>query len=252
MEIGFFLKKFITFFIEPFGMVFTLFVLSLYFLLTKKDVLGKTILSLAIGILFLYSYPPFSNYLISNLENQYPKYNYKSDIEYIHILGNGHNTDISQPLSSQISDGGIKRDLEGIIIHKRVKNSTIIFTGYAGNTNIPNAIMNSKLAQLLGVDKKDMIINPNPKDTREEAIFTKSIVGTKPFVLVTSATHMPRSIMLFRSLGLNPIPAPTNFYKNEFKGYLRTPNIYSFYKSKIAIHEYIGILWVKLKQKVSN
>ena len=252
MEIGFLIKKIITFFIEPFGMVFTLFTLGVFFLVIKKEQLAKKILLITLGIMFLFSYPPFSNYLISNLENQYSKFDYKHKVKYIHILGNGHNIDESQPLSSQISDAGIKRDLEGIIIHKKMKDSILIFTGYSGDTNIPNAQMNSKLALALGVDKKSIIVNPKPKDTKEEALFTKSIVGKNPFILVTSATHMPRAMLLFKSLGLNPIPAPTSFYKDEFRGYFRTPLLWSFYKSQIAVHEYIGILWAKLKQKVSN
>ncbi|MCD4667238.1 MAG: YdcF family protein, partial [Sulfurimonas sp.] len=121
------------------------------------------------------------------------------------------------------------------------------FTGYAGKTDISNAKMNAKLAMALGVDKKNIIVNPNPKDTKEEALFTKTIVGDEPFILVTSATHMPRAMMLFKSLGLNPIPAPTNFYKEEFKGYFKLPDINNFNKSQVAMHEYIGILWARLK-----
>jgi len=247
VELGFFLKKFVTFFIEPFGMVFTLFVLGIIFLYIKKELQAKIFLSSSLFFLFLFSYPPFSNFLVQNLENQYPKYDYKQDIQYIHVLGNGHNTDQTQPISSNLSDGGTKRVLEGVIIHKQIPNSKIIFTGYAGYTSETNAVMNSKLASALGVSKKDMIINGAPTDTREEALFTKTLVGSEPFVLVTSATHMPRSMMLFQSQGLNPIAAPTNFYKSEFRGYLRAPAPIYFHTSTIAIHEYIGMLWAKIR-----
>jgi uncharacterized SAM-binding protein YcdF (DUF218 family) len=95
----------------------------------------------------------------------------------------------------------------------------------------------------LGVKKENMIVNPQPRDTKEEALFLKDIVGSDKFVLVTSATHMPRSMKLFESLGLNPIAAPTDFYKKEHAGYLQEPDISSLQNSKSAIHEYIGILW---------
>ncbi|MCD6173949.1 MAG: YdcF family protein [Sulfurimonas sp.] len=247
MEFGFYLKKMIAYCFEPFGMVFILFFLGICFLFINKGGRSKLFLSLSFSLLFLYSYPPFSNYLVSNLENKYLKYEYKQDVKYIHVLGNRHNVDLDQPLSSQISDAGIKRDLEGVLIHLNTKNSKLIFTGYAGKTDISNAKMNAKLAIALGVDEKNIIVNPNPRDTKEEALFTKTIVGDELFVLVTSATHMPRSMMLFKSLGLNPIPAPTNFYKEEFKGYLELPDIKSFNKSQVAVHEYLGILWVRLK-----
>ena len=247
MELGFFLKKLVTFFVEPFGMVFTLLALGLIFLYMKKEKQSKIFLSLGFALLFLFSYPPFSNFLVQNLENQYPKYDYRHDVKYIHVLGNGHNTDETQPISSHVSDGGTKRVLEGVIIHKKIPNSKIIFTGYAGGTDVANAVMNSRLAIALGVKKEDMIINGDPTDTREEAEFMKTLVGSEPFVLVTSATHMPRAMMLFQSLGLNPIAAPTAFYKSEFKGYLRAPKPIYFHISTIAVHEYIGILWAKIR-----
>ena len=246
---GFVLKKIITFFIEPYGMVFSLFFMGLFFLFINKTKLAKKILLLSFLLLTLFSYQPFANFLISNLENQYPKYDYlNTNIKYIHVLGNGHNDDKTQPLSSQISFAGIKRDIEGIIIHKNLVKSKIIFTGYAGNTSIANAKVNAKLALALGVKKENIIINGKPKDTKEEALFVKTIVGNEQFILVTSATHMPRAMSLFKSLGLNPIAAPTSYYKRDFSSSFIKLRASSFYLSKIAMHEYIGILWSKLQE----
>ena len=247
MEIWFFLKKFITFFVEPLGIVLVLFILGLYFLFIDKNRLAKIFLSLSLGFLLLFSYQPFSNFLVKNLENRYPKYDYKQDIKYIHVLGSGHNTDKSQPLSSHIGSAGTKRVLEGVIIHFKTPNSKLIFTGYEGKTDVPTAKMNADLAMALGVKEENIIIDGKPKDTKEEAIFTKSLLGNESFVLVTSATHMPRSMRLFKSLGLNPIAAPTDFHKREFKGYFVAPQIGFLENSRRSIHEYIGILWSMIK-----
>ena len=250
MEIGFFLKKTISYFVEPFGMVLALFVIGLYFLFTKSEGKAKVFLSFGFIIMFLYSYQPFSNFLVTNLENKYPKYDYKSDVKYIHVLGNGHSDDLSQPLSSRMGSTSLMRDIEGILIHLNTENSKLIFTGFAGTLDISTAQMNTDFAMALNVKIKDIIMNDRPKDTQEEAVFIKSILTNEPFVLVTSATHMPRAMMLFKSLGLNPIPAPTNFYKEKFEGYFRLPRIDYFRKSQIAMHEYIGILWSKLKASI--
>ena len=247
MDMGFLLKQFISFFVEPFGMVLSLFVMGLYFLFVKKDIYAKAFLCLTFVMMFLFSYPPFANLLVQNLENEYPKYDYKTQVKYIHVLGSGHNGDKTQPLSSKISSSGLKRDLEGVLIYKKTDDTKLIFTGYEGYTDTPTAIMNAKIAKALGVDEKDMLINPKPKDTKEEALFCKSVVGSEPFVLVTSATHMPRAMRLFKSLGMNPIPAPTDFHKKEITTYLKAPSVYSFLKSQIAMHEYIGILWAMLR-----
>jgi uncharacterized SAM-binding protein YcdF (DUF218 family) len=250
MEIGFFLKKLITFFVEPFGMVFTLLLIGMYFLFTeygKTKRNAKRFLGLGFFLLFLFSYTPFSNMLVENLEDKYHKYDYKEKITYIHVLGSGHNDDFTQPLSSMIGSDGMKRVLEGIIIHKKTPNSKLIFTGYAGDASETTAQMNANLALALGVKKEDMIVNGEPKDTAEEAKFTKSLVGDSPFVLVTSATHMPRSMALFTSLNLHPIAAPTAFRKQKIHSYFPHPNAKNIVSSQVAMHEYIGMLWNKLK-----
>lgn len=246
MDIGFALKKFISFFLEPLGGVLLLLTLALYFLFTKRESLAKLLLFFGIFSLFLLSYPPFSNFLVKNLENQYPKYNYATSVKYIHVLGSGHNTDTTQPISSKLSDAGTKRVLEGVILYKKIPGSKLIFTGYKGKTKIANAVMNAKLAQALGVKHSDIIINKEAKDTKEEALFSKTLLNDSPFLLVTSATHMPRAMFLFHSLGMYPIAAPTDFYKEEFKGYLQAPEGRYFENSSKAIHEYIGILWAKI------
>jgi hypothetical protein len=53
-------------------------------------------------------------------------------------------------------------------------------------------------------------------------------------------------MMIFESKGLNPIAAPTNFLKTEFNGYFKAPGVGSFHQSKIAMHEYLGILWSQI------
>ena len=250
MEIGFFLKKLITFFVEPFGMVFALLAIGMYFLFTeygKEKTNAKSFLGFGFSLLFLFSYVPFSNMLVQNLEDKYTKYDYTHEITYIHVLGYGHNDDFTQPLSSMIGGDGMKRVIEGVIIHKRIANSKLIFTGYAGEASETTAQMNANLALALGVKKEDMIINGEPKDTAEEARFTKTLVGNKPFVLVTSATHMPRSMGLFKSLDLNPIAAPTAFRKRKIHTYFPEPSVSSIKNAQVAMHEYIGMLWNKLR-----
>ncbi|MCF6340631.1 MAG: YdcF family protein [Sulfurimonas sp.] len=251
MEIGFFFKNLITYFIEPFGLILSFFALGILFLFLNKNSLAKIFIAISFCFLLLFSNSAFSNYLIQNLENQYQKYDYKQNIKYIHVLGSGHNNDENQPISSRLDGAGIKRVIEGITIHFKTSNSKLIFTGYGSDSNISSAKMNAKLAMNLGVNKKNIIIGEKPKDTKEEAIFAKNFIGSESFVLVTSATHMPRAMILFKSLGLNPIAAPTSFYKKEINGYLTAPSNDSISRSAIAIHEYLGTLWVKIKSIIN-
>src|SRR6185312_6028606 len=65
-----------------------------------------------------------------------------------------------------------------------------------------------------GVPKNDVIGEENSRDTFENALETQKILarhGWKRYLLVTSAMHMPRSMLVFSQLVPEPIPAPGDF-----------------------------------------
>ncbi|SQI89181.1 membrane Protein [Klebsiella oxytoca] len=67
-----------------------------------------------------------------------------------------------------------------------------------------------RVAETLGVPRSEIIVLDKPKDTEEEAAAVKEAVGDAPFLLVTSASHLPRAMIFFRRAGLAPLPAPAN------------------------------------------
>ncbi len=101
---------------------------------------------------------------------------------------------------------------------------------------------------MLGVPKEDIITVVTPKDTQEEAIAVKNIVKNEAFVLVTSAIHMKRAVMLFKKLGMNPILAPSGFWVKRVNHKLvNLPSVGNIMKISAALHEYFGIVWYKLR-----
>jgi uncharacterized SAM-binding protein YcdF (DUF218 family) len=245
---GFYLKKIISFWIEPFGLLLILLFLSIFFLFRNKLKSAKISLSAFLVLFLLFSYPPFVNIFAKHLEEKYEKFDYlKNDITYIHVLGHGNSTDLTQPISSNISDNGIKRVIEGVVIHKSIPNSKLVFTGYGRCTGTRNAVMNANLAKSLGVKDEDIIIGIEPLDTRMEAEYMKKIVKeNEEFILVTSASHMHRAMFIFKSLGLQPLAAPTDFNKYDFRSYIESLNPDSIAKLQATVHEYLGILWVRI------
>ena len=81
----------------------------------------------------------------------------------------------------------------------------------------------------------------------------KAVVGDHPFVLVTSATHLPRSMALFRKMGMAPIPAPAGptckashpLSPDDF-----FPSSNALDNTSQAMHEYVGMLWAKMRGQI--
>jgi len=83
--------------------------------------------------------------------------------------------------------------------------------------------------------------------TRIKAMLGKRDIGT--VVLVTSAWHMPRSVWCFEAQGLQVIAAPVDFVTEKRSYDLRSylPHWSTLNDSALALHEYLGFLWYRLR-----
>ena len=79
------------------------------------------------------------------------------------------------------------------------------------------------------------------------------VVGTQPFLLVTSASHMPRALGLFRRRGAQPIAASAFLYTMDEPGFSASdmvPSPGALNASNAGMHEYIGLVWSKLRGRL--
>ncbi len=244
----FLLKKFIAAFLMPLPIFMFLMLLGIYLLYKKKSKQAMATIIAALLWISLLSYAPFSALLILPLESRYSAVDLDSiDTEYIHVLGTGHVANDTIPLSSQLDIQGLVRLNEGVSIYKQRNGMKLIFSGYGKDEPISNAKKSAMIAVDLGVDRDDIILFEEPRDTAEEAKAVKSFIGDKRLVLVTSAAHMVRAAALFRKAGIDVIPAPTNFKVKREDDLLGFPSAEGLSRSESAFHEYLGLLWSKLR-----
>ena len=238
-------------FLMPLPLGVMLILLGLFFLYKNKLTKAKFVLSLSVVWLFTFSYPPFVDMLLHKIESKHSTlHQAPKDIEYIYVLGGGHTTDSTQPITSQVSESSVVRLNEGIRLYQQLhENATLIVSGYAGLFDpTTHAVMQERLASSLGINQAHIIMHPEPKDTQEEALAAKDLLGDKPFILVTSASHMNRALGFFHQEGLEPIPAPTNH-----RASIQNPAYFTFFSSsalknaRIVFHETLGMLWQKIK-----
>lgn len=238
----------------PLGLLISF--LGLFLLLfTSRQRAGKILASVGICFLALLSLKPISNSLLAPLENQYNpnatvEYQHPYSVKYVVVLAGGLTSSTSDSITSLLNDASLARLIEGIRIYRENPGSKLILSGGSGEVHSPEAKVMADVAKAIGVDKEDIMIESDSKDTKDQVRFIKSMVGDSPFLLVTSASHMPRSMAMFKKLGMNPAPAPAKYLVTKKKGlsiYTFCPSATSLRKSEIAFHEYIGILWAKLR-----
>lgn len=244
----FLVKKFISQFLMPFPIFLILIGIGIFFWRKGNDKIAKRMFFAALIWISLLSYPPFSSMLLKPLENTYPKIDMNTPLpNYIHVLGSGHTSNRNLPLSSELGSNSLIRVTEGVAIYKSHPNMKLIFSGYGGDDPISNARMNRDMAIVLGVNPNDIILLEAPKDTEDEAIAAKKIVGNESLVLVTSASHMVRASALFRKNGVKVIEAPTDFQVKQDDSIWQFPSAGGLSRSESAFHEYIGLIWSKFR-----
>jgi uncharacterized SAM-binding protein YcdF (DUF218 family) len=97
-----------------------------------------------------------------------------------------------------------------------------------------------------GVPEHDVIGEAQSRDTFESAVQVQELLEQKRwkrYLLVTSAFHMPRSMLVFTARAPEPVPAPGDFSLGEVEitPWVLFPNEHVARKLFLTIHEYLGL-----------
>ena len=225
--------------------------------MNHKKCLANIFLIAGFLLLIASSFSFLPSVLLNSLEHQYqPIKLLPKNINKIIVLGGGVRSDTSMPPNTQLKAASLSRLIEGIRLYHLYQQQhqpvTLILSGGRVFGSPAEAGVMQNIAIILGVNSKDIKLEAGSRDTYEEALYLKKQVGNQPFLLVTSAYHMPRAIALFKKLGLQPIAAPTQYMsdpnKNSFDTYLPSTNY--LVMSNVVIHEYLGQWWGKLMHEI--
>lgn len=225
---------------------------------TKKKRTGKFLVSLGVLLLVLCSYHGIPNLLLRPLESQYPPLldpRSVPHVKWIVVLGGGHRSDPKLPVTSQLSGASLVRLVEGLRLLTSLPESKLILSGGTLFDPSTEAQSMESVALALGVDRQRLLLEDQSRDTEDQSRLIRKIVGPDPFLLVTSAAHMPRSMALFSKLGMKAIPAPTDYkVKERLEGEISPgyffPRIGELEKAETAVYEYLGLTWVKIRGRI--
>ncbi len=244
--------KLFNWFCNPLVQVAIFFLMALYFQFRKKE--RPTLLWLFVGMgwLAIVSISPLPQWMIYSLEKKQAPIKIESlrsaSPTYILILGSGHTNSPALPASMQLTGTALLRLAEGIRIHRLLPGSKIVCSGYTASNRISQAEMLANAAIELGVSPTDTLQLREPANTLAEITSFKKRFGNAVPIIVTSASHMPRAMLICEKVGLRAIPAPTDYLVKDDSLAAK----FDFYPSgnKIgmmerALHEYAGMLQLK-------
>src|SRR6478735_4019265 len=244
MTAMFLLKKLIGALLTPLVFASILVTIGCLFRAFRRRRAAATFVFVGVGVVYLSSLDPVGRALLAPLERRYPPLAPSTDlsnVRYVVVLGSSYEPHDSVPVTAALDYAGLTRIVEGVRLAKRLDAARLVVSG-GGRTG--SAIGYAELAHDLGISSDAIVVNDTPLDTGEEAKQSARLVGAEPFLLVTSANHMPRAVRLFERAGAHPIPAPPGQRANSSArlGWASLlPDVDGLRDTQTALHEYLGL-----------
>jgi len=257
---SFYFSKILWLIFNPFNVfIFNIFLTIILFYLRFKK-LSKYIFLINFIFILLISFFPIGNYLIHKIEKEY--HSYKSVPEHVDgilILGGATNPLIFKEYGQISLNGSAERLVESVEIIKNFKNSKVIFSGGSGIIKRPD-LDHSQVAQYfyekIGLDIDRFVFEDNSRNTYENILFSKKIANPKvneKWILITSASHMKRAMLIAENQNWNIIPYAVDFKTlRKFKIRLNFRLLSNLNSFQEASHEWLGLIAYYLMGRTSK
>ncbi|PCI24685.1 MAG: hypothetical protein COB67_11450 [SAR324 cluster bacterium] len=243
----FYLSKIVTFLLDP--LFFILLLLLIFIYRMPQGQFSKKLLYLVWVILYAFSTGFVSNHALAFLEQRVPPTSLDHQYDGVIVLSGMMNLKLSTPEQFEFS-GAVDRVLKGIELVQQGKAKKLILSGGNGSI-VDQSKSESKLlylfARRLGLREDQILLEPDSRNTYENALFTRALVRKEQLgslLLVTSAFHMYRAQGCFQQVGLKVDPIPVDFKAGlealDFRNLL--PASGNLSRMSLVIHEIVGIL----------
>lgn len=250
----FYLSKLLAFLLSP---MFWAFGVLVYALLTKNPQRAKKMMITSLLILYLCS----NSFLVDECYRAWEPVTkdylmQKNEYAAAIVLGGIGDIDLRR---KQINFGsGGDRLFQVLPLYHKGYIQHIVFTGGSGSIEFPEkkeGLYVKKYLLSIGVPDSVLFIESESRNTYQNAMLTKQLldsVGLKgKFLLVTSGSHMPRSLAIFKKAGFEHIDP---FVTNRHSGYRRftpdhllVPNPGAMMSLQALFHEWVGFIIYKLR-----
>jgi uncharacterized SAM-binding protein YcdF (DUF218 family) len=219
-------------------------------LLMRHKLLAAYMLWAGILILGLIGFTALPDALLRSLESRFNVPSLTSSDQYAGVIvlgGAMGNPGIYKAHGKVPLGDAAERMTESIALMRKFPNFELIFSGGEGRL-VPTGTTEAELAGVFyadqGLDMKRVTLESQARTTRENAIRVAALLGDRckqPWLLVTSAWHMTRSISEFLAVGCNVTAYPVDFRTGNETSWTDYSMASSLVSWQTALHELLGI-----------
>lgn len=252
----FILLKLLLLFFRPLLWIILLFIYALF---TKRDNLKKPAFCTALLLLLFFTNPFFIRKLLGMYEaapiQLAPSQTFNAGI----LLGGL--VSYSPADERGYFNGASDRFIQTALLYKKGHINQIIVAagnGYITKNNFSEALFIKERLVNLGIPADRIYTDSDSRNTLENALNAKRISDsahlTGPFLLISSAMHLPRAAKVFRKAGIEPVLYPCNFLSrgagNNFLEDYLFPSSEAMDRWDSLIKEWVGTLTYWMTGKI--
>jgi uncharacterized SAM-binding protein YcdF (DUF218 family) len=227
-------------------------------LLLSRWPIGRALLIVAIVAMTTCLLLPINSWAIQPLEDRFPAVTAPPEkVDGIVVLGGAIDDLTSRDRGTPTLTAAANRLTTFVVLAQRYPRAKLVFTG--GSGAIEQGVSNEAeyariLLEQLGLPADRVVFEDASRTTWENAVNTYALVKPQPtesWILLTSASHMPRAVGVFRKVGWALLPWPV--------GYQSRDHISAYAQSlgaKLAMldgatHEWLGLAIYYLQDRTS-
>lgn len=255
----FYLAKLAWFVLQPLAALLIVVGLALVAGWFGRRRMASALLMLAVAALAVSSLTPAGLLMTAVLEDRFPRPDLPERIDGIVVLGGAFDTRVARTRGVTELNDAADRVTAGMVLALRYPDAKLLFSGGVAavvEEDIPETDAAEMFYAGLGLDRDRLLLDGRARDTFENAIFAKQLAQPRPgevWLLVTSASHMPRAVGCFRTAGFPVIPYPVDYRTPSGAAVWRPSNstIRNLEKVHFAIREYVGLVAYRLSGRTN-
>jgi uncharacterized SAM-binding protein YcdF (DUF218 family) len=251
----FYLSKIFWLFAHPLNLTGILLFVGLVLLFLQWTRLAGAAFSVAFLVVALSTWTSLGALMLHPLEDRFARPDPAPErIDGIIVLGGGFEGSVNLARGGYELNSSGDRFVETAVLARRYSSVPVVVSGGTGAMVLEgegDADTAPRLLTALGIAENRLMLENRSRNTDENARFARDMVNPQPgqtWLLVTSAFHMPRSVLLFEKAGFEVVPWPADYRTagDETLGLAQDNEIDSLQNTAIAIREWIGLLAYRL------
>jgi uncharacterized SAM-binding protein YcdF (DUF218 family) len=198
---------------------------------------------------------PVAGMLMRSLEQTFPSHVVlPGKVDGILVLGGAEEYVLSDAYGRPQLNSEAERLLEFVALAREHPHAKLVYSGGAGPAAVKSrpADIARKVLTSQGFDTARVIFEEQSRNTHESAMFSWKLMRPlegETWVLITSASHMPRAHAAFRKAGWKPIAYPVSYHAMPAMTW-REPGTPNYEMLRIALREWIGLGAYRLSGRI--